>query len=207
MWRTWKTDHLVIPPGKRYEVLVQGGDEGTYSLRTLKYDQGFQWLPNQEMATVTVGGTAQTPLAIPKELPGSKTTDLTDADVSKSRRFVFTKNVPKDGTDTTFRVNDEVFDHGNTSVRPTLGTVEEWTLVNDSSEIHPFHIHVNDFQVMSINGKPYHAAGLQDVVSLPVDGEVVIRNPFNDFTGEYVFHCHILFHEDNGMMKIVDVVK
>jgi FtsP/CotA-like multicopper oxidase with cupredoxin domain len=72
--------------------------------------------------------------------------------------------------------------------------------------LHPFHIHVDDFQVISINGEPYEASSRQDTIPLPINGEVVIRIPFNDFTGKFVYHCHILNHEDNGMMGIVEVV-
>ena len=87
-----------------------------------------------------------------------------------------------------------------------LGTVEEWTLTNTSDEQHPFHIHVNDFQVISIGGKPYDAHGLQDTVRLEPKQDVVIRTRFTDFTGKFVFHCHILNHEDLGMMAVVEVV-
>jgi suppressor of ftsI len=72
---------------------------------------------------------------------------------------------------------------------------------------HPFHIHINDFQVMSVNGQPYEARGLQDTVVLPGHGEVVIRVPFEDFIGKFVYHCHIMFHGDGGMMGVVEVVK
>jgi suppressor of ftsI len=70
---------------------------------------------------------------------------------------------------------------------------------------HPFHIHINDFQVMSVNGQPYGARGLQDTVVLPGHGEVVIRIPFEDFSGKFVYHCHIMFHRDGGMMGVVEV--
>ena len=103
-----------------------------------------------------------------------------------------------------FFINGEQF-NGRTMYTPKLGTVEEWTLKNVTGEDHPFHIHVNDFQVMSVNGKPYDAASLQDIVKIPAKGEVVIRQRFADFTGKFVFHCHILAHEDNGMMAVVDV--
>jgi suppressor of ftsI len=76
---------------------------------------------------------------------------------------------------------------------------------NTAREEHPFHIHVNDFEVMAVNGKPYHARGKQDVVPLPSRGEVRIRMHFNRFVGTTVFHCHILAHEDNGMMGIIDI--
>ncbi len=60
---------------------------------------------------------------------------------------------------------------------------------------------------MSVNGRPYAAHGLQDTVQLPVRGQVVIRMRFRDFLGKYPFHCHILNHEDNGMMANVEVVR
>lgn len=72
---------------------------------------------------------------------------------------------------------------------------------------HPFHIHFNDFQVMSVNGQPYEAPGLQDTVVLPGRGQVVIPIPFEDFAGKFVYHCHIMFHGDGGMMGVVEVVK
>ena len=59
---------------------------------------------------------------------------------------------------------------------------------------------------MSVNGEPYDAVSLQDTVILPVHGNVVVRMHFKDFTGRYVYHCHILNHEDNGMMAVVEVV-
>lgn len=57
-----------------------------------------------------------------------------------------------------------------------------------------------------MGGQPYDAKGEQDTVILDPMSPVVIRAPFDDFTGKYVFHCHILNHEDNGMMALVDVV-
>jgi FtsP/CotA-like multicopper oxidase with cupredoxin domain len=53
---------------------------------------------------------------------------------------------------------------------------------------------------------PYTSHGEQDTVVLPPHGEVVIRTAFLDFTGKFVFHCHILAHEDGGMMAVVEVV-
>jgi hypothetical protein len=66
---------------------------------------------------------------------------------------------------------------------------------------------VNDFMVMAVNGKPVQSYSEQDTVPLPWHGEVRIRMHFNRFVGTYVFHCHIVAHEDNGMMGIIDVSK
>jgi FtsP/CotA-like multicopper oxidase with cupredoxin domain len=103
-----------------------------------------------------------------------------------------------------------------------LGDVEEWILVNTTRRIaHPFHIHVNPFQVIEIFDPSVHEAGKpyilpqprpwQDTVAIPakkgsVDGYVKIRHRFDDFTGSFVLHCHILEHEDRGMMQLVRVV-
>ena len=104
-----------------------------------------------------------------------------------------------------FYIDGKQFDATRVNVAAKLGTTEEWTIKNISEEAHPFHIHVNDFIVTEVNGKPYQARSEQDVVPLPPKGEVKIRMHFNRFVGTYVFHCHILAHEDNGMMGIVDI--
>ena len=84
--------------------------------------------------------------------------------------------------------------------------MEEWTLRNASNEWHPFHIHVNPFQIVAINGVRQAGVRYADVVPVPPGGSVVIRQRFLDFTGRFVVHCHILFHEDHGMMAPVRVV-
>ena len=86
-----------------------------------------------------------------------------------------------------------------------LGALEEWTIINDNNQQHPFHIHTNDFQVISINDEPVAAVSHVDTVNLPANGRATIRIPFLDFTGKFVYHCHILNHADMGMMATVEV--
>jgi FtsP/CotA-like multicopper oxidase with cupredoxin domain len=96
-------------------------------------------------------------------------------------------------------INNKTYDPQRVDQYVHLGDVEQWTIKNmDYIDEHPFHIHINDFQVMSVNGKPYNAHGLQDTVPVPVHG---------DFTGRFVYHCHILFHGDGGMMGVIQVYK
>ena len=205
-WEVTSEDHLVLPPGKRFDVLVQGGEPGDYELITRKFDEGFQRLPRKNLASVEVTGPATEPTtALPTSM-NSTAGDLSEAPIRNHRRFVFSFDTSGGGFKA--EINGETFNENVVNVRPRLGSVEQWTLVNHSDEDHPFHIHVNDFQVMSVNGEPYDAHGLQDVVIIPKNGgKVVIRNPFLDFTGKYVFHCHILGHEDAGMMQTVKVVR
>jgi FtsP/CotA-like multicopper oxidase with cupredoxin domain len=197
----WEADDLILPPGKRYEVLVQGPPAGTYRLDTLYFNQGpaGDQYPKRTLATIRSSGNEQTPAALPTTFVPFE--DLSEISVDRRRTIVFSE----DPSTNKFFINGRQFDEDRVDEAVTLGTLEEWTVRNTSKELHPFHIHVNDFQVISVNGRPYDAHGWQDTVPLPVGGEVVIRMQFNDFTGKYVFHCHILAHEDNGMMAVVDV--
>ena len=97
-----------------------------------------------------------------------------------------------------------------------LGGTELWTLYNDNRDgaAHPFHIHVNPFQVVEIkdpnqnNGAPVHLPApwiWWDNFAIPPGGYVKILSKFVDFTGKFVLHCHILDHEDRGMMQLVQV--
>ena len=92
-----------------------------------------------------------------------------------------------------------------------LGSVEEWTVYNMNKVQHPFHIHINPFEVIKVNGEPVEPFWC-DTIGLPPNGtpqkptSITFRTRFTDFRGEFVMHCHILAHEDMGMMQIVDVV-
>jgi suppressor of ftsI len=93
-----------------------------------------------------------------------------------------------------------------------LGDTDEWVLINNDTMMHHFHIHQGDFQVISINDEPVDFYGYQDTVPLPamadgMNSEVRIRVPFTKATqlGRYVYHCHIMSHEDLGMMAVIQV--
>ncbi len=205
VWQTWTADSLILPPGKRYDVLIQGQSPGTYIFRTLDFDQGGDHYPDTTLATLTVTEDAVTPAELPTSLIAQDDPahgDLSGATVDNERTLVFTE----DDDTNSFMIDGKQFDPNRVDQEVKLGAVEEWTIRNETEELHPFHIHVDDFQVMSINGEPYEASGRQDTIPLPLQGEVVIRIPFHDFTGKFVYHCHILNHEDNGMMGIVEVV-
>lgn len=92
-----------------------------------------------------------------------------------------------------------------------LDSVEEWTVYNMSGVQHPLHIHINPFMVIKINGEPVEPFWA-DTIALPRGGtperptSVTFRTRFLDYTGPYVMHCHLLIHEDLGMMQLVEVV-
>jgi suppressor of ftsI len=199
--RVWSADTLTLPPGKRYDVLVQGHGGGDYRLRTLKMNTGpaGDKYPARVLATVRPNRPAVERAALPTSL--GPLPDLEHMAVDRRRTLVFSENTRTNR----FFIDGKRFNHDRIDQRVKLGAVEEWTIRNVSRERHPFHIHVNDFQVISVDGRPYNARSLADTFPLPVGGEIVIRMHFTDFTGEYVYHCHILAHEDRGMMGTVEV--
>jgi suppressor of ftsI len=211
--RIWRSDALVMPPGKRFEVLVTAPRKpGTFQLKTTRYaqdDTKFGLNPAVALGTLVVEGERRNPIEPPRGLKGNLPDDLSQAPVERTRTFVF--GLRSKGKNFA-RINGKFFTVGEKSVRPRLGTVERWILKNprkpnQNNSQHPFHIHVNDFQVVAVNGKRYRARGQQDIVTVPMGGEVVIKQRFEQFTGKFVFHCHILGHEDGGMMQSVRVVR
>lgn len=201
--RVWTADELVLPPGKRYDVLVRWPRSGDYELRTLRYSTGPDGddYPARRLMTVHVRGSAVPDAVWPVSLAPQSM--LATAPVDRTRHLVFSE----DPTTNEFYINGEQFDATHINYVAKLGTTEEWIIRNTAGEEHPFHIHVNDFMVMSVDGEPYHARSEQDVVPLPAHGTVRIRMHFSRFVGLTVFHCHILAHEDNGMMGVIDITR
>lgn len=201
VWCVWNAEQLLLPSGKRYDVLVTGGAVGTYPLKALSYHQGCVVCPEVTLATLNVEGATVATAEVPSSLIPHN--DLGNMTIDRQRTLDFSSN-DEEGR---YMINGKVFDSERVDQQVRLGDVEEWTLRNMDDDEHPFHIHINDFQVMSINDQPYDAHGLQDTVVLPGHGEVVIRIPFEDFAGKFVYHCHIMFHGDGGMMGVVEVVE
>jgi len=138
-----------------------------------------------------------------------------------------------------FTINDKQFSDGTIDEVMLLGTTEEWAVVNATTDIaHPFHIHINPFQIFEIfdpSKDPTKAISIPapfvwwDTFAIPpgivvttptrdprtgrtipangiLPGYFKMRTRFVDFTGMYVQHCHILTHEDRGMMQLLEVV-
>lgn len=113
----------------------------------------------------------------------------------------------RDGADDPYLIDGRIFDENRIDQRVKLGALEEWELVNTSEEWHPFHIHINDFQVVAVNGDPSTAHGYDDTVMIPPNGSVTMRTRFLDYPGKFVYHCHFLYHEDHSMMGVVEVME
>lgn len=201
VWHVWTATSLVLPPGKRYDVLVEGPPRGSYQLRALPYDQGVMNQRNAvTLANVRSTGTRQTPRVVPSGLVPVE--DLRSEPIAKKVTKTF-----QDQFTGGFTINGKTYDPNRIDDRAKLGTVQQWTLVNGSPEEHPFHMHIDYFQVVDKNGHPFDANGFQDTVIIPQHGSVTILIDFEDYTGKFVYHCHILNHEDHGMMGTIVVSK
>jgi FtsP/CotA-like multicopper oxidase with cupredoxin domain len=197
-------DEILMAPAERIEVMVRGGAPGSYALRTLPFDQGFAVNPDVVLATMVSQGDPVTPVELPAKLIPLK--DLRTVQVDRRREISFQVLPRDDPQRSNFLINSQLFDENRVDFVPLLNATEEWVLKNPSNVFHPFHIHINPFQVISINGQPVDSHSYEDTVTVPWRGEVVMRTQFLDYTGRFVFHCHILPHEDGGMMSVVEVV-
>jgi suppressor of ftsI len=202
---------IVIPPAGRAEFIVEGASAGA-AFRTSCTNTGLTGDPNpaQVLATVADGSedlpTVPAPGATP---PPFGTYEETIGDVFAKQRTVFFSETAKK---TAFYLNGKLYSPNAAPMfTARAGTVERWTLQNFTQEVHAFHIHQVHFIVQDIDGvkqpqswwdtlnlPPAHHNGSPGVAHVLVD----FRDPI--IRGTFLFHCHIMQHEDLGMMaKIV----
>ena len=207
---------ILMAPGNRVEFLVKGGDVGRYDLHADQYEQGHPGgaRPGWVIATMAVNGTNRndplpTKLVEPPKMP--------DLPIANRREIRFKGEISGNEEKgeyvgshdhsggmrppVQFYLDGKTFELNRIDQKVLAGTVEEWTLINEDVFQHPFHIHVNPFQVVDINGQPTYDDTWWDVIALPSKGRLTVRMYFRpDIDGKTVYHCHILPHEDNGMM-------
>jgi FtsP/CotA-like multicopper oxidase with cupredoxin domain len=104
-----------------------------------------------------------------------------------------------------FTIDGRRFNADRDDQTVALGSIEEWTVVNTGPMDHPFHLHAWPFHVQEASTGAALGGVRQDVVLIPAGGWVRLRIPFIDNPGRSVYHCHILDHEDLGMMGTVNV--
>jgi suppressor of ftsI len=218
-----KQDTLFIPPGGRVEAIVRGG-MGPWTtalvsapfLGTLQNDSvkiadvrvvGLPDATHEEVQAQALAARSR----VNTELADSILRLATATDVDRfSLRFSF------DSANMLLLLNDSAYSPGRLDHAAQVGRVQEWTLINETDFHHTFHIHQTDFLITSINGRDVEADSVFfDNVTLGVhrnaSGKVVgdtvtVRFTFNPVAaGPFVYHCHVLFHEDHGMMQNICV--
>jgi len=224
VWRTWTSDTLFFPPGKRYGVLVTARKRaGVVQLRQLGYDQGKDQWPAAPLVRVQIEGERAQSVTVPEQI-GDPPSWLTD-DIAQRRVLTLSQAIVDGASE--FYIDGMLFDNLTFAdvIQVKLGTTEDWVIRNATSvyagaprnEQHPFHIHVNDFAVVETgdwdpltnetsNRVRVTPRSVADTVNVPWNAYVRFRTHFADFVGRSVFHCHLLFHEDHGMMGVFDIV-
>lgn len=142
---------------------------------------------------------------------------ITQAEIDESTKTLGTKPIPIDfdfgANNDKFQINGQEYRSDVVNQNLVLGGVQTWNL-SSSSGNHPYHIHVNPFQIASITAKPGKTIDAQykdmvgtwrDTLIVTPNVNITINTRYQRYIGEYVLHCHILAHEDQGMMQNVKV--
>ena len=227
----WR-DHLGIPPGGRIEFIVTTPPEGTPALlvtRTVDTGQGGENDPNRALATVIASAAAPEThsrlAAAPQPLPAATRAWLGSVAPLRTRHLYFSEKLSdpnNPNSATTFFITVEgqepaPFDPGSDvpNIEVHQGDVEDWIIENRSSELHAFHIHQIHFLLLDWSGTPVNEPFLRDTVNVPYFNgrtlkypSVRLRMDFRDpnSIGSFVYHCHLLEHEDGGMMGLIRVL-
>jgi suppressor of ftsI len=210
-------DHIVLPAGGRAEFIVTG-QERQAILRSRCFDAGPLGDRNPEIALAkltpgasSTGRKQESPAAVATGAADrSNTASIPLAKPVVQRRVIFTED------NNGYYINHERFTmsrlHPMFLVK--VGTLEEWVIENETPEVHALHIHQVHFAVLKTNGRDPALRYWQDTVIVPaehregptnVPGTVTIlvdfRNPI--IRGDFPLHCHMLDHEDGGMMAMI----
>ncbi len=190
---------LFLSNSERAEILVRGtGAPGsTTVVQNLPYDRySIQTRPaewNQPHKLLTLAYTRESrakPVTIPERLRVIPPLDTTKVKVR--RNIVLSQGL----------INGRMMDMSRVDMRVKLGATEIWTIENVVGMDHPFHLHGFRFQVLDRNGVPERVRRWKDTVNVPKHESVRFIVNFDANPGKWMFHCHILDHEDHGMMGI-----
>jgi hypothetical protein len=217
---------LMLSPGERAEILVDLSDIPGNEIQVLNYgteipnsnygatrpgmgmqtiqgyDQNVLNGSNFPMLTINITKSTSHPVTtIPTQLTTHN--PWTAAQADETRQLVFTS---MGGINGPFLINGAHFDMDVINFKIPFENIEVWEIRNQTPISHPFHIHNVPFYVLDINGNPppVHQRGKKDVILVPGgNGTVRFITKFEDFYHEtlpYMYHCHMLTHEDDGMM-------
>jgi FtsP/CotA-like multicopper oxidase with cupredoxin domain len=196
-------DHVLLPPAGRVEAIVIGPATGTRGfLSTRCVDTGPDGDPNPAMMLADLvpgsGSSSTEKTASTGQPPAYKAIDVT-AEEKAPPRFVVTFTEDKSG----FYINGKKFAADAAPMaRVRIGSYQHWRIVNATNELHPMHIHQTHFLAYAENGRVLPDPVWLDTVNVPHGGSVDVIMDFTNpvIKGMSVFHCHLLNHEDKGMM-------
>jgi FtsP/CotA-like multicopper oxidase with cupredoxin domain len=193
---------ILLANSERAELLVRGtGLPGTAThLQSLPYDRYIpqtrpsDWNGTRDLLALQyTKESAVTPVTLPTTLRSIPALDTTKS--VATRVIVMTQGF----------INGKPMDMTRVDVSGRLGTTEIWQIENLVGMDHPFHLHGFQFQVLDRNGVPEKSRRWKDTVNVPKHETVRLIVEYADYPGKWMFHCHILDHQDHGMMGILEV--
>lgn len=205
------TDRVVLAPGERAEILVDFSDGAEAVLQsypeagllaTIESFFGGVGTGNLHLLKVVPRPANRASHALPKRLNTISRMDAGDA--ARTRPMVLGGPV-QGGGGGGLPINGKVMDMARIDEVVRLGDIEIWEVINRGGQPHPFHVHLVQFQILDRNGQPPTGAELgwkDTVLALPDDVVRIIMRfeRYSDPRIPYMYHCHIMEHEDNGMM-------
>lgn len=192
------TNEITLTPGERAEIIVDFSKYDSKSDIALVNEEDTRLLPFNIDAQNTAA------ITIPENLNDYAVTE-------GEKKLPVSKKLELFGMGEMVTINDKQFDMNRIDFTQKQGETEIWEVYNKpdmmGGMIHPFHIHGTQFKVVSIDGKepPANLKGWKDTISIEAGQTVKLAVKFNH-KGIYMFHCHILEHEENGMMGQVEVI-
>jgi suppressor of ftsI len=197
-----EVEELVLANGERAELLVRGvGRPGeSVALQSLPYDRYVpQTRPqdwNRTLELLTLEYTHEAPVRAPA-LPATlrHVPPLDTSAVSVRRVVVMTQGL----------LNGQAMNMSRVDKVAELGATEIWEIENLVGMDHPFHLHGFQFQLLDRNGVPEPQRKWKDTVNLPKHQSARFIVRFDNHAGKWMFHCHILSHEDDGMMGVLEI--
>ena len=200
--RPLEVDEILVANAERVELLVRGtGSPGTrVALRSLPYDRYIpqtrprNWSDTRDLLTLQYSDEPAVPGV---ELPAMlrRVPVLDTAQATGRRLMVLSQGM----------INGRMMDMQRVDVAATIDATEIWEIENLVGMDHPFHLHGFQFQVLDRNGVPEPFRSWKDVVNVPKHGTARFIVRYANYPGKWMFHCHILDHEDHGMMGILEV--
>ncbi|WP_222183776.1 multicopper oxidase family protein [Geminicoccus harenae] len=217
-----RIDHVFLPPGARATIVVEAGKAGRYAFRHRNVDTGPAGDPNPavQLGTFIVEGEPRHARRFLKRLNDGparpdliqpNAAEIAELKVDRTRYVDFSESA--DGN--SFFINKKMYADDRIDTLTRVGQVERWIVRNFTQEYHVFHLHQTAFLVRRFSGDPDETpgGGLRDVINIPYakngkPGIAEIIIPFTNpiIAGDFVYHCHLVQHEDAGMMANIRVM-
>jgi bilirubin oxidase len=205
---------ILVAPAQRIEIVVSvnPAPNERYRLQALQYETDYLGLGTYADVDLLTLATNAEASAVPMVIP-SALRPIADLGVASASQRIELSEVTglctRSGATVTFLINGRIFDPDRVDLVTTVGRVELWKIVNNTAMAHPFHIHGTQFQLVSRQVgtvlTPASYLAWIDTILIPSQHTATIKVR-QMLPGKRMFHCHILEHEDNCMMALLDVL-